>query len=70
MARVWLAKASLYDAMRVLKLLATLLASESLMQLEVVRQLPQGVAAVDAVNATVARARTERMLAVMIMMSD
>ena len=52
--------------MRVLKLLATLLASESLMQLEVVRWVPQpqGVAAADAVNAIVARARTERMFAV------
>ena len=54
--------------MRVLKLSATLLASESLMQLEVVRQWPQGVAAADAVNAIVARARTERMLAVMVVM--
>jgi hypothetical protein len=34
------------------------------MQLEVVRWVPQGEAATDAVNAIVARARTERMLAV------
>lgn len=52
--------------MRVLKLLATLFASESLMQLEVVRWVPQpkGVAAAAAANAMLARARTERMLAV------
>lgn len=56
--------------MRVLKLLATVLAAESLMQLEVVRWVPQpqGEAAADAVNATVARARTERMLAVVVML--
>jgi hypothetical protein len=54
--------------MRVLKLLATVCAAESLMQLEVVRlvaQEDQGVTVADAVAARAARANTERMLATM-----
>jgi hypothetical protein len=67
--RVWSAKSLLYEAMRVPKLLATLVAAASLMQLEVVRLVPQpeyqGVTDAVAVAARTTRANTERMLATM-----
>lgn len=71
--RVWLASLSLYSSIRVLKLLATFLASESLMQLEVVFLVPQddqGAAAAWAVTARAASAKTERMLAVVCWCSE
>ena len=71
--RVALASLSLYLSMRVLKLSATFLASESVMHLEVALLVPQedqGAAAAWAVAARAASAKTERMLAVVCWCSE